>query len=104
MKQQTAMIHVPDDVALAFGFRNIPSRPRARHRIARANRQKSGSATGLVIVTGAGSSAANRLSGISFISHHALGNEDGTAEAHVGAKNARIETGNIVRLQCRSSP
>jgi hypothetical protein len=76
----------------------------ARHRIARANRQKSGSATGLVNYDGAGSSAADKLSGIWFISRHALGNEDGTAEAHVGAKNARIETGNIVGLQCRSSP
>jgi hypothetical protein len=55
-------------------------------------------------VTGAGSSAANKLSGMSFISRHALGNEDGTAEPPVGAKNARIETGNIVGLQCRSSP
>jgi hypothetical protein len=55
-------------------------------------------------VTGAGSSAANKLSGISFISRLALGNEDGTPEARVGAKNAHIETGKFVGLQCRSSP
>jgi hypothetical protein len=42
--------------------------------------------------------------GISFISRHGLENEDGSAEADVGAKNARIKTGNIVGLQCRSSP
>jgi hypothetical protein len=59
---------------------------------------------GLQIVTGAGSYAAHKLSGISFISRHSLGNEDGSADADVGAKNARIETGNIVGLQCRSSP
>jgi hypothetical protein len=37
-------------------------------------------------VTGAGSSAANKLSGISFISRRALGNEDGTAALMLARK------------------
>jgi hypothetical protein len=56
----------------------------------------------VVFVGDCDSSAANRLSGMSFISTDG-GNEDGT-EAHIGAKNARIETGHIFGLQCRSSP
>ena len=43
----------------------------------------------LLSMTGADSSAAKRLFGISFISAYALENEDDTVETRIGPENAR---------------